>query len=1062
MNYLTTRLITTTVVALAVAVPVNLEAFLPGDLQSAMAATTADQLMEQGRQYLNANDLPAALEAFQQALAQYRQGQDRAGVGQALKELGNVYFSQGDYSEAIAYGQQALDVAETIGDRNLAWRALNNLGLAHYWLEEYGPAVDYYQRSLNIVRDLGDRSGEALVLNNLGDVHYWMVDVTQAITYQQQSLAIAQAISSLPQVFNALKSLGQAYDAAGELELAMAAYEDALALARQVNYPTGEAQVALGLALIDEQLADYPGAIEHYQVVLAIAQDSQNTALARTATAGLGRAYQMLADYSQAADFLEQSVTLARELAAPALEQSSLTLLGNVYADLGQYESAVAAHQQSLALAQQLSNLAAVGEALNNLGNIYADSGQFPQALDAYEQALATAESIQDPYTQSITLGNLGAFYQIHLGDYIKALELYQRSVEIPLTAIDPRQALEAKQILASQYSRMGSVLQVLAEPEDAIATYAQGLTLARDLNNPLLEAEILNNLGTLQYQVFGDYRQAIDYFQQSLTLAQQVDHPSTLAFALGNLSTAHSALGDSETAIDYQQQRLAIARQLQDIPGEALSLNNLGALYLETGRWQVAEQTLRDSIALREQLRTGLSDLDKVALLDQQGRTYRLLQKALMAQDQPLQALEVAEQGRARAFADLVASRLSGQVVSNLDATPPTLEQIQEIAANHNATLVEYSILYETLEIEGEAGRSQEASLLIWVIQPTGDITWRQVDLTAQPESITDLVSRGRQALGARNRAAIEIIADEPDPTQSAQSLRQLYQLLIQPIAEVLPDDPSQRVIFMPQGDLFLVPFPALLNAEDRYLVEDHTILTAPSIQLLRLTSQLGQERRISALQPSQPLVVGDPEMPSVWLPEMAQTVQLVPLPGAKAEAEAIADTLAIEPLIGTAATESQVLQRMPTASLIHFATHGLLSYGLPQESLSRDIPGAIALAPDDQTDGLLTAADILSMELTADLVVLSACDTGRGRITGDGVVGLSRSFVAAGVPSVLVSLWSVPDAPTGQLMIEFYRQLQEHGDKGQALRQAMLTTMRSHPNPRNWAAFTVMGNAE
>lgn len=142
--------------------------------------------------------------------------------------------------------------------------------------------------------------------------------------------------------------------------------------------------------------------------------------------------------------------------------------------------------------------------------------------------------------------------------------------------------------------------------------------------------------------------------------------------------------------------------------------------------------------------------------------------------------------------------------------------------------------------------------------------------------------------------------------------------------------------------------------------------------------------------------------------------------------------------------------------------ATHGIFD----------DIEGinsSIALAPntsnnkqsDKNNDGLLTAEEILDLKLNAELVVLSACDTGRGRITGDGVIGLSRSLISAGVPSVLVSLWSVPDTPTAKLMTEFYKNLQKKPDKAQALRQAMLATMKSNPNPVDWAAFTLIGEA-
>ncbi|MEO0378035.1 MAG: CHAT domain-containing protein, partial [Cyanobacteria bacterium P01_A01_bin.17] len=141
----------------------------------------------------------------------------------------------------------------------------------------------------------------------------------------------------------------------------------------------------------------------------------------------------------------------------------------------------------------------------------------------------------------------------------------------------------------------------------------------------------------------------------------------------------------------------------------------------------------------------------------------------------------------------------------------------------------------------------------------------------------------------------------------------------------------------------------------------------------------------------------------------------------------------------------------------------HGLLEYGSAESLGIADIPGAIALAPDPDQDGLLTSAEIIDeLTLQADLVVLSACDTGRGDITGDGVLGLSRSLIAAGTHSLVVSLWSVPDAPTASLMIAFYQELKQGNDKAHALRQAMLTTLEEYPEPQNWAAFTITGDAD
>jgi CHAT domain-containing protein len=184
---------------------------------------------------------------------------------------------------------------------------------------------------------------------------------------------------------------------------------------------------------------------------------------------------------------------------------------------------------------------------------------------------------------------------------------------------------------------------------------------------------------------------------------------------------------------------------------------------------------------------------------------------------------------------------------------------------------------------------------------------------------------------------------------------------------------------------------------------------------------------------------------------------VELAQLPGTEKEALMIAKLLNTKAVIGEQATKVKVVQQLPQARLVHLATHGLLD-----DINKSGVPGAIALAPSNNDNGLLTSGEILDLKLKAELVVLSACNTGRGEITGDGVIGLSRSLIAAGVPSAIVSLWYVPDAATADLMTAFYRNFQKNPDKAQALRSAMLETMKQHPNPLDWAGFTLIGEAE
>ena len=459
----------------------------------------------------------------------------------------------------------------------------------------------------------------------------------------------------------------------------------------------------------------------------------------------------------------------------------------------------------------------------------------------------------------------------------------------------------------------------------------------------------------------------------------------------------------------------------------------------------------LIDGIQVWESMRQmlGSNDANKVSIFEEQARTYRTLQQVRVAQNNPIAALEISERGRARAFVDLLTQRLSTGDANLVITTAPNQDEIRQIAKSQNATLVQYSIIYEEFQIQGkQVGR--ESALYIWVIQPTGEITFREVDLKPlwqqHNASLTNLIIGNQEFLAVRSRSSLGSTQPQPD-------LPTLHQLLIDPIASLLPKDPNAHVIFIPQGSLFQVPFPALQDASGTYLIQKHTILTSPSIQVLALTRQ--QKLAQKPVNSGNALVLGNPTMPSVSLSPGEPKQRLSPLPGAEAEARAIAPLLKTQAITGAQGTKAAIVQKMPQASIIHLATHGLLDD-------VRGLGSAIALAPSGSDNGLLTAEEIFDMKLQANLVVLSACNTGEGRITGDGVIGLSRALISAGVPSVIVSLWSVPDAPTSELMQAFYQNLQNNPDKAQALRQAMLTTMKTHPQPRNWAAFTLIGEAE
>ncbi|MCT7983763.1 CHAT domain-containing protein [Laspinema sp. A4] len=454
----------------------------------------------------------------------------------------------------------------------------------------------------------------------------------------------------------------------------------------------------------------------------------------------------------------------------------------------------------------------------------------------------------------------------------------------------------------------------------------------------------------------------------------------------------------------------------------------------------------------------------------------YRGFERILVVQRRTEAALEVAEQGRSKAVEHLLATRLGPEGKCLGSVEPPSLYKIKQIAKAHNSTLVYYSLIYDyqqfyemsRLQIGIKTLYAYATELFIWVISPSGKIDFRQVDLqSVWYEDNTSLAGLVRSV-----RELINVGYSDRERLLCRQQLQFLYQILIAPIADLLPKDPQKRVTIIPQDFLFLVPFAALIDSNGQYPIEKHTLLTAPSIQALGVTQRQREplvERELAfqtvggnssphcclTLESLQEcLVVGNPTMPSICLEFGEPPVQLLQIPGTQLEAEAIAQVLKTQPITGDRATKSAILQKMGSANIIHLATHVFLD----------DIEGlqsAIAFAPSPNTHGLMTINDILHLNLTAQLVVLSGCDTGRGRIWGDGVVELSQAFITAGVPSLLMSLWLPPTTSNLDFMKEFYYQFRQTCDKAQSLRTAMLTTMEQYPNPRDWAAFTLIGEA-
>ena len=636
---------------------------------------------------------------------------------------------------------------------------------------------------------------------------------------------------------------------------------------------------------------------------------------------------------------------------------------------------------------------------------------------------------------------NLRRFGQLNNANFL------MNCARILLGMKDNTSVAVTRQAEADRLLEQGNQQYAISQFREALQSWEQALTIYRDLKNRQGEANSLGNLANA-YGFLGQFHRAIEFLEQSLDISEEIEDRQGEASSLSNLGNAYAFLEQYDTAIEFYQQSLVISRKIGDRVRESFSLNNLGNTFLKTHQLAEAETELRASIAIHESIRSELVSNDhKVSIFENQISAYRLLQQVLVAQTRFDEALEISEMSRTRAFIELLRQTLlTNDVPANDETNQLSIPQIQQIARDRNSTIVEYSIIFD--------------GIYIWVIQPNGNITHRAANLeplSQQYQSLKQIILKTRVSIGTvetddqGNKIQLES-QYKRDETGRFPLLQILHQILIEPIIDLLPVDANSPIIFVPHYDLFLVPFAALQDSNNRYLIENHTILTSPSIQVLEITRE--HQNRVRGLRQAT-LIVGDPTIATKF---KENPYKLRQIPRAKEAAEAIATTLGTEAISGENATKVAILDRMLNTRIVHLSAHGLLD-----DFQGSGIPGAIILAPSGDTDdGALNAAEILKLELDSELVVLSACSTGGGKITGDGVIGLSRCFILAGVPSIIVSLWNMGAISAKLLMTEFYQNLARGDNRAAALRCAMLTTKDEFMSPEDWAPFTIIGETE
>ncbi|HEY6308383.1 MAG TPA: CHAT domain-containing tetratricopeptide repeat protein [Candidatus Angelobacter sp.] len=901
---------------------------------------------------------------------------------------------------------------------------------------------------------------------------------------------------------------------AGKVDEAAAGYRAVLEKAVATQDQPAQALAHDGLGLVLYYKAEYPAARAESEQALALYRTLQDPVSEAQTNGRLGAIAYDMGDESSAREYYHQA--LRSYDAMGVLSQRAALLMDLERA--GEPEGKKLLHQ-ALEIARQIGDKNLEASALHNLGDSLRAAGEFDAAQDNLSQAAVLYRATGNLKDLATVLTSEGIIQRVH-GHPEKALPLYQQALDLQRKVGDRQGQIQSINAMAVAYEKMD-------EPARAAELYQQALAMARETGSPLLIKFELGNLASA-YSELGRNQEAVTILED--LLRQGTEHAD---YRYQVLAGVYFHLGRFQESVNAASKAIDVARIGKNVDAVPHSLLWKARSEDKMGDHAPALADAQECLRTIERERAHLvpSDFMKRGFSEATQEAFDLYVGLLEQAHETVQALEVAEEARARAFLDLLATRdvegpRGGQLASLrkvqghleaqgvdpskvqpdsaagiltrgatsetaalwnqwssadaelrslVSAQPFSVAQLQATARRLNSTVLSYWVSPDAtyIWVVPADGVTHTAVVhvsdkrlhdLIRTLGPGAPPAKKESQVTTAERTAAPMARQSDAARRLSTRGGAALVLE----SAHRRNWRELYKLLVEPVEGWLPAKPGSLLTIEPHGPLLMLPFAALEDKNGRYLLERFSLHYTPAVSVLQFTEKKQKESR---QLPSHYLLIADPSV----TPRDPDEGVLPALPGARREVSAVARLLPareVTMLEGSQAAEDRVWKLAGQNTVIHFATHGIIRDDQPFDSFL-----ALGRSPiDPKEDGRLTAQKIYGLDLHANLVFLSACRSGQGKVTGDGLVGLTRAFWYAGTPSVIASLWDVADEPTSQLVANFYRSRLEGKDKSRALRLAqlrLLHRLRSGQvvvhtsagqvtlpeDPMFWAAFVLQG---
>jgi CHAT domain-containing protein/Tfp pilus assembly protein PilF len=1064
------------------------------------------QILNEAERLTVAGQLEKALEVAEQAAALAQTEKDLAGKACASRSRAQLLQTLGRTDAAALAWRDTAAAWESAGDGPAVIEALATTGLL-LMPGKSTEAESLFTHMLALAdREAARPSAASQKLHAAARLSYSRRYFDLATRFWVAAVSIDEkAAPDSLQLAEAVQGVGSVAYQQGDFERAGQYYERALALRQKLAPASLEMAMSLNaVGNVARKRGDLAEAEHYYQQALTLreklAPDSLEVA---SSLNSLGNLVLDEGDLVKAAQYYKRSLVLREKLAPDSLAVSeSLHKLADVVTQQSDFAAAEEYHRQALTLARKLApDSLDVASSLVSLGNIARKRGHLDSALDDYQQALALRQKlVPDSLLVAQSLSDLGNL-ALQRGNLAEADEYHQRALII-------RQKLSPDSLsVAASLNSLGSVAarrHDLAEAEE----YHQRALIINQKVSPD-SVTVAHNLGLLGDTAIkqGDVSRASQYYENGFALKEKlVPNSLSAAVSLYNLSLTATKEGDAEKAEQLAHQAWDLIRdQAAAITGDearqafdktaARYADNLISRQLSVGKTESAFATMEQS---RSQALEELLMERRVLINLADSSRWSEYESAVADRDQSEKVLSQASAMELHAREELAArrqqksghdaiSRAHDEVrtaVKNLDEADSAYTQARMKVDELWTDIKKNSPRAFTLPLTFEQAQKEIPASAVFAAFHSGDKQTVLFLLRAgcncpSPLSAYRLKIR-RKELRIMVNGLRQTIARPDDIELATQAGRNLFAKLFPPEARPILDS-AARIIVSPDGPLWEVPFSALVtNTEGTpvYLGAQKGITYTQSLTLFAQSRH--DAPRIAAGHKTTALVIGNPFFaPSPVAENKLRRTrsylcfgELQPppaLPGTGIEAAKVAALYDSAPLIGKDATEAAVRKSIEAVDVIHLATHGCsdprraMSSGLLLAKAGRPSPDG---GTDTDNDGVLQAWEIYSqLKLKAELVVLSACDTGLGQsVAGEGLIGLTRALQYAGARSIVSSLWTADDQSTLTLMVAFHRNLRNGDAKDEALRRAMESVRNDSrsSHPYYWAAFYLTGDPD